>query len=75
MLLFTVMKQVLTGKTRSIENSLHAPVIYFQAKAITITNSDNAPMHIDGEPCESMAQLHIKVLPDYFKLIQPAPKA
>jgi len=71
MLLFTVMKQVLSGKTRNIENSLHAPVIYFQAKEVFITNTDMAPMHIDGDPCASMPQLSIKVLPAFFRLIQP----
>jgi len=71
MLLFTVMKQVLSGKTRNIENSLHAPVIYFQAKEIFIANTDMAPMHIDGDPCASMPQLSIKVLPAFFRLIQP----
>lgn len=69
LLLFTVMRQVLTGRIRKIENSLHSPVIYFQTTELTITNPQMAPMHIDGEPCETLSHLDIKVLPRHFKLI------
>lgn len=71
LLLLTVMRQVLAGKLRKIENSLRSPVIYFQTTELTINNTGNAPLHIDGEPRESLLHLHIKVLPQYFKLIQP----
>ncbi|HEX2684434.1 MAG TPA: diacylglycerol kinase family protein, partial [Ferruginibacter sp.] len=71
MLLWNVMQQVLTGKTKKIENSLEMPVIYFQTNALTIENPEQAPLHIDGEPRESIAELNIKVLPQYFNLIQP----
>jgi diacylglycerol kinase (ATP) len=71
MLLWNVLQQVLTGKTRKIENSLEMPVIYFQTDKLKIQNSDNAPLHIDGEPRETIAELNIQVLPQYFNLIQP----
>jgi diacylglycerol kinase family enzyme len=48
---------------------MKSPVIYFQTKEISITNPGNAPMHIDGEPRESLQQLHIKILPRFFNLI------
>jgi len=71
MLLWNVFQQVLAGKTQKIENSLESPVIYFQTEQLTIKNPQNAPMHVDGEPRESIAELNIKILPGYFKLIQP----
>ena len=69
MLLLNVMKQVLAGRLKKIESSLHSPVIYFQTEELMINNPENAPMHIDGEPCTTLSQMHIKVLPEYFKLI------
>jgi YegS/Rv2252/BmrU family lipid kinase len=69
LLLLTVMKQVLAGKLRRIENSLRSPVIYFQTEELNISNVGNAPMHIDGEPRDTPSRLHIKVLPLFFKLI------
>lgn len=69
LLLLTVLRQVLAGRIKLIENSLRSPVIYFQTTELTIYNTGNAPMHIDGEPSESWRQLDIKVLPLFFKLI------
>ena len=71
MLLWNVLQQVLTGKTKKIENSMELPVIYFQTAQLIIQNPELAPMHIDGEPRESIAELKIKVLPQFFELIQP----
>jgi len=69
LLLLTVMRQVLAGRIRRIENSMNSPVIYFQTEELFISNPAGAPIHIDGEPWECQRQLHIKVLPRYFKLI------
>lgn len=69
LLLLTVMKQVMAGKLRRIENSLRSPVIYFQTQELTISNVGHAPMHIDGEPRDTPVKLNIKVLPQYFNLI------
>ena len=69
LLLLTVMKQVLAGRIKRIENSLNSPVIYFQTTELTIKNTAEAPIHIDGEPSECHRELQIKVLPLFFKLI------
>jgi len=69
LLLLTVLRQVLAGRIRRIENSMNSPVIYFQTDELFISNPAEAPIHIDGEPWECQRQLHIKVLPRYFKLI------
>ena len=71
MLLLNVLQQVWGGKIQKIENSLNSPVIYFQTDALKIHNRQMAPMHIDGDPKESLADLDIKILPRYFNLIQP----
>ena len=46
-------------------------IIYFQADALRISNTGNAPLHIDGEPKASSAEFDIKVIPKCFQLIQP----
>jgi len=46
-------------------------IIYLQADKLTIQNTDNAPLHVDGEPRETARQFSIRVIPNCFKLIQP----
>jgi diacylglycerol kinase (ATP) len=71
LLLITVLKQVMAGKIKRVENSLRSPVIYFQTEELIIENTAEAPLHIDGEPRETLKHLAIKVLPHYFRLIHP----
>jgi diacylglycerol kinase (ATP) len=71
LLLLNVLQQVWGGKIRKVENSLNAPVIYFQTDELKIENLDTAPMHIDGDPKETESSLKIKILPRFFNLIQP----
>ena len=71
MLLWNVLQQVFSGKINQVENSMELPVVYFQTDQLSIKNPDLAPMHIDGEPRESVMELEISVLPDHFQLIQP----
>jgi len=47
-------------------------VIYFQTDKLFIKNFDEAPIHIDGEPCNLVKEIHIEVIPKCFRLIQPA---
>lgn len=72
LLLLTIMKQVLAGRIKQVENSLQQPVIYFQTKELEIKNIDMAPLHIDGDPAETPEHLKIKVLKKCFRLISPA---
>ena len=44
-------------------------VIYFQTNEIQISNYDEAPIHIDGDPVETNKKLHIAVEPSCFKLL------
>ncbi len=48
-------------------------IIYFQADSLVIKNHDLAPVHIDGEPQESAAELIINIRPKAFLLMQPEP--
>ena len=70
-LLFNLFKQIMAGKLSTVENSLNHPVIYFQTEKIKIENTDNAPMHIDGDPAETPAILVITIKKKCFRLIQP----
>jgi YegS/Rv2252/BmrU family lipid kinase len=45
-------------------------LIYFQTDRLHITNIDDAPMHIDGDPVTSIHELDFRVVHDCFRLIQ-----
>jgi YegS/Rv2252/BmrU family lipid kinase len=72
LLLFNLVKQILSGKVQDIQNSLDHPVIYFQTEKIRIENSNKAPIHIDGDPAETLSTIEIEVKKKCFRLIQPA---
>jgi len=72
LLLFNLVKQILTGKVQDIKNSLDYPVIYFQTDKIKIENMNKAPMHIDGDPAETSQSIQVEIKKKCFKLIQPA---
>jgi len=46
-------------------------LIYFQTDQLNIINSSNAPLHIDGDPAETIAELKIAVKKKCFRLLQP----
>lgn len=46
-------------------------VLYFQTENIRIKNLSEAPLHIDGEPAETPAELHIVIKKKCFRLLQP----
>ncbi len=46
-------------------------IIYLQTEALTISNPDNAPLHVDGEPRETAKSFDIRIIPKCFRLIQP----
>ena len=49
-----------------------ASVLYFQTPSIKISNPQHAPMHIDGDPLETMEHLDIRMIPKCFELLQSA---
>ena len=50
---------------------VEAGILYFQTDALTISNSSNAPMHIDGDPVPTATQVEIRVIKHCFRLICP----
>jgi diacylglycerol kinase (ATP) len=46
-------------------------LIYFQTDQLNIINLSNAPLHIDGDPAETVAELKITVKKKCFRLLQP----
>ncbi len=47
-------------------------VIYFQTSELSIINSSQAPLHIDGDPSETPEKVKIEIKKKCFRLIQPA---
>ncbi|QNA44419.1 diacylglycerol/lipid kinase family protein [Lacibacter sediminis] len=46
-------------------------ITYFQTADLIITNTDNAPFHIDGDGKPTAPSFHIKVLPAAYSLLMP----
>jgi YegS/Rv2252/BmrU family lipid kinase len=59
---------------RQPASSIHKKraVIYFQTEKLNIVNHSLAPLHIDGEPAETPAELKTEVKKNCFRLIQPS---
>jgi diacylglycerol kinase (ATP) len=73
-LLLETLKQV-TGFNqlqKAEEIDKYNSVVYFQTDRITITNPELAPLHIDGEPVESLKKIDIAIQPKSFQLVFPA---
>lgn len=70
-LLYNTIKQIRGLNDLQIKENINEnkSIVYFQTNDITITNDEDAPMHIDGEPVESEKKLHIVVEPSCFKLL------
>ena len=49
----------------------NSSVIYFQTDKLTISNPGLAPMHLDGDPCETAEHIEVKVLKHSFHLLVP----
>lgn len=69
----SVIRQITSGKPIKDDMQIKkGGVLYFQTDKIKIKNIDNAPLHVDGEPKETAKQFDIRIIPNCFKLIQPA---
>ncbi|MBC7625915.1 diacylglycerol kinase family protein [Ferruginibacter sp.] len=75
-MLLAVFKQIMAGKINEHdEKTFHKKdILYFQTEQLIIYNLVQAPLHIDGDPAHTAKKLVIKIIPDAFKLIQPAIK-
>ena len=72
MLPFSVIGHV-TGFTNAYDedDEEKGNIVYFQTAALTIINSQNAPLHIDGDPADTAEKFDIRVVPRAIRLIQP----
>jgi diacylglycerol kinase (ATP) len=72
-LLLSVIKQITKGQVRLFtDKKFHRNEIhYFQTKKITIRNLDLAPLHIDGDPVDTVAFFEIEIIEKAFRLLQP----
>ncbi|MEO6136233.1 MAG: YegS/Rv2252/BmrU family lipid kinase [Ginsengibacter sp.] len=68
-----MVKQVFLGEIKSVHSKGlgNKNILYFQTGKLTIKNLDHAPLHIDGDPCETTSEFIIEILPAAYKLIQP----
>jgi len=68
-----VLKQLRgNNKLRSIADDVGTRnVIYLQTPSLNIVNKQLAPLHIDGDPCETVKDIKIEVLPAAFRLLVP----
>lgn len=68
---FAIIQQISGGQLTGTKDENNHSIQYFQTNRLQIRNRDAAPLHIDGEPRETMNVLNIKVIPRCFQLIQP----
>ncbi|MEO6547807.1 MAG: diacylglycerol kinase family protein [Ferruginibacter sp.] len=71
--IWAVLQQVRNGKTKDYdEKTFHKKdVLYFQTDKLIIHNLQAAPLHIDGDPCNTAGRFLINIIPSAFKLLQP----
>lgn len=71
--LFQTLKQISGfNKVKSVDIvDEQSSLIYFQTEKLKISNPGGAPLHIDGDPVETLEQLRFKVVKDCFWLICP----
>ena len=72
-LVYTILKQIRAGKVeQTTGKKFHQKDIqYFQTKKLEIKNPVPAPLHIDGEPAETVTELAITIKKKCFRLLQP----
>jgi YegS/Rv2252/BmrU family lipid kinase len=70
-LILQTLRQV-GGFNQLVEKELgkaNTGVLYFQTDQLNITNSGKAPVHIDGDPVDTIEHLNIRILNHCFQLI------
>ncbi|PZP46939.1 MAG: diacylglycerol kinase [Pseudopedobacter saltans] len=68
---FAVLKQIRGNNKlqQLVEDMSQKNILYFQTPNIKIKNRMRAPLHIDGEPVETIEELDIQIIPNCFKLL------
>jgi diacylglycerol kinase (ATP) len=70
-MLWNILKQLRLGEVRLYEDKKyhHNEIHYFQTKSLTITNTELAPLHIDGDPAATADRFEIKIIEKAFRLL------
>ena len=72
LLLNTVIQVTGFNQLQKTENiNKDTSVVYFQTSNIQIVNRGLAPLHVDGDPVESVEMIDIKIEPKSFQLVFP----
>jgi len=68
---FAVLKQIRGNNKlqQLVDDMSKKNILYFQTPSISIKNLMRAPLHIDGEPTDTMANLNVEIIPNCFKLL------
>ena len=70
-LIFKLLQHLRSGKIATVRNT-DKTIHYFHTKKISISNPDNAPFHIDGEPMETTTYFEVEIIENAFLLLQPS---
>lgn len=71
LLLQTFMQITGRNKVETVVSDRKKGILYFQTEKLSIVNTSQAPLHIDGEPAETPDKLTIEVKKKCFRLLQP----
>jgi diacylglycerol kinase (ATP) len=65
-----MMRQLIAGKVKPVAEK-HGIIQYYQTKKISITNTEKAPLHIDGEPYKTNTHFEIEIIENALSLLMP----
>ncbi|MBR2648530.1 MAG: diacylglycerol kinase family lipid kinase [Sediminibacterium sp.] len=70
---FALLKQIRgNNKLQELVDDLGSKnILYFQTSSLKIKNLKLAPLHLDGDPAETMEEINIRIIPNAFQLICP----
>lgn len=72
-IVWAILKQIRNGQVRLYEDKKYHrnDIHYFQTKKLSIKNPQLAPLHIDGDPAETVPEFEIEIIEKAFKLLVP----
>lgn len=71
-ILLSFAHHLLFPKKTGRPNSSKERILYFTTDEIEIINYDQAPVHIDGDPAETLERYKVRIVPAAYRLIHPA---
>ena len=71
-LLYALLKHISLGQVTNPHKSFrNNDVLYFQCKKLRIGNTQNAPLHIDGDPATTSEYFDIEIAEQFINLLKP----